>query len=164
MTAPAIRTAYDERYSGIERIDTVGSDTRFHRGFGETGTRVELVDTRAIGGCPRCGEHEMVLSRDLNPEEHDDAVFYCTSIKCPHFVGSEVENDMDRIRAMRPETWDNTAECPTCDKRFTVQLRRGLHEQHEYVEGNAEDGGIVGDVVCDECTPKNLGVKAEVDK
>lgn len=42
--APAIRTAYDERYSDIERIETIGSDTRFHRGFGETGTRVELVD------------------------------------------------------------------------------------------------------------------------
>jgi len=154
MTAPAIRTAYDERYSDIERIDTIGSDTRFHRGFGETGTRVLLVDmTPSVhAGCPRCGEDEMILSLDLNPEGHDDAAFYCTNIKCPHFVGSEVEYDMDKIRADHPEEWDNTAECPDCGKRFTTTLVKGIHTTHEYVTGDAS-GGVVGDVVCDDCMP-----------
>lgn len=189
MTAPAIRTAYDERYSDIERIDTIGSDTRFHRGFGETGTRVLLVDlsesvhvcqaegddsttdSSAVGaGCPRCGEDEMVLSLDLNPEGHDDAAFYCTNIKCPHFVGDEVEYDMEKIRADHPEEWDNTAECPECGKRFTTTLVKGIHTTHEYVKGDASGGvvgdfddsenrrhgnsGVVADVVCDDCTPK----------
>jgi len=190
MTAPAIRTAYDERYSDIERIDTIGSDTRFHRGFGETGTRVLLVDFGSLksadsadcadgssdmtpsvhAGCPRCGEDEMILSLDLNPEGYDDAAFYCTNIKCPHFVGDEVEYDMDKIRADHPEEWDNTAECPDCGKRFTTTLKKGIHTTHEYVKSaelragsTVEDrrsskgdasGGVVGDVVCDDCTPK----------
>lgn len=178
MTAPAIRTAYDERYSDIERIDTIGSDTRFHRGFGETGTRVLLVDfgsqKSAVGaGCPRCGEDEMILSLDLNPEGYDDAAFYCTNIKCPHFVGDEVEYDMDKIRADHPEEWDNTAECPECGSRFTTTLKKsaelragstvedrrsskGIHTTHEFVhpEDGDASGGVVGDVVCDDCTPK----------
>ena len=152
MTAPAIRTRYDERYSDIERIEKVGSDTTFHRGFGETGTRVLLVDASAIGGCPRCDEDEMVLSLDLNPEGYDDAAFYCTNIKCSHFVGDEVEYDMNRIRADHPEQWDNSAECPECGTRFTTTLVKGIHSTHEYVKGDAS-GGVVGDVLCDDCSP-----------
>jgi hypothetical protein len=153
--APAIRTAYDERYSDIERIETIGSDTRFHRGFGETGTRVELVDMSESvhNGCPRCGESEMVLSLDLNPEGYDDAAFYCTNLKCPHFVQDAVEFDMNKIRADHPEEWDNTAICPDCEKRFTTTLKKGIHTTHEYVKGDAASGGIVGDVACDDCTP-----------
>lgn len=147
--APAIRTAYDERYSDIEHIETIGEDTRFHRGFGTTGTRVELVDASAIGGCPRCGEDEMVLSRDLHPDEYDSAVFYCTNLTCPHFVADEVEYDMDKIRASTPERWDNTAKCPECETRFTTELVRGIHERHEYQDGG--NSGIVTDVLCDEC-------------
>jgi len=202
MTAPAIRTTYDERYSDIERIDTsddqrsssrkpkvseIGSDTTFHRGMGETGTRVLLVDFGSLksadsadcadgssdmtpsvhDGCPRCGESEMVLSLGLNPEGYDDAAFYCTNLKCPHFVGSEVEyfvdtlhrrsgngdvaEDMTRIRADHPEEWDNTAICPECDSRFTTTLTKGVHSTHEYQDGG--DSGILVDVLCDDCSP-----------
>lgn len=143
-TAPAIRTQYDGRYSDIELIEKIGSDTTFHRGFGETGTSVKLVDTSAIGGCPRCGTDEMVLSQDLNPEAYDDALFYCTNLACPHFVGDEVEYDMNKIRADKPEVWDNTAECPECDKRYTVEVDR-----HRRVP----DDGIITST-CGECVAK----------
>lgn len=152
MTEPAIRTAYDERYDDIERIREIGSDTVFHRGYGTTGTRVLLVDMSESvhDGCPRCSEDEMVLSLALNPEGYADAAFYCTNLRCAHFVGDEVEYDMNKIRADKPEVWDNTAKCPECNKRFTTELKRGLHERHDFNEE------IVTDVVCDECTPNDL--------
>lgn len=149
MSAPAIRTAYDGRYAQMDRIRIVGENTTFHRGFGTTGTRVCLMDASAIGGCPRCDEDEMVASLNLNPEGHDDMELYCTNISCPHFVGDEVEFDMNRIRADRPHKWDNSAECPDCGKRFTTELQRGSHERRHYVKGDA-DSGIVRET-CDEC-------------
>jgi hypothetical protein len=161
MTEPAIRTTYDQRYSDIEHIETIGSDTRHHRGLGETGTRVKLVDMAPSvhNGCPRCSEDEMVLSLGLNPEGHDDAAFYCTNIKCPHFVGSEVEYDMNKIRADQPEVWDNTAECPECDTRFTTTLKKGIHTTHEYKDGG--NNGIVTDVLCDDCKPSLNDLEAD---
>jgi hypothetical protein len=149
---PAIRGRLDERYSDVQVIERVGSDTTFHRGLGDIGTVVELVDMSETkyDGCPFCGEPEMILSKDLGPETVDGA-FYCTNIKCPYFVQDAVEYDMDKIRADQPEVWDNTAICPRCENRFTTRMRRGLHTRRKYVEGNAHDGGIIGDVVCDDC-------------
>jgi len=144
---PAIRTELDERYDDMEIIERVGSDTRFERGLGDVGTVVELVDMSFQGGCPRCGEDEMVLSKDLGPYEVD-GVWYCTNIKCPHFVADEVEQDMRKIRAERPHTWDNTAICPSCDTRHTVQLHRGTQD----------DGGIV-QVMCEDC--ESVGTEAD---
>lgn len=146
--APAIRTRYDGRYDDVERIKTVGKDVRFIRGLGETGTRVDLIDASAIGGCPRCETDEMVASVDLNPgHEYDRVVLYCTNVACPHFVADAVEYDMDRIRADTPHVWDNSAECPECERRHTVQITRGdrLHD-----EANAGTSCIVH-VLCDRC-------------
>jgi uncharacterized C2H2 Zn-finger protein len=138
----------------MEQIERIGSDTRHHRGLGDVGTVVDHVDMSdtTFGGCPRCNESEMILSKDLGVGAVD-VVAYCTNLKCPHFVQDAVEHDMNRIRANKPEVWDNTAECPECGTRFTTQLRRHMARQHKYVTGNATDGGIVGDVLCDECSP-----------
>jgi len=138
----------------MEKLERIGADTRHHRGLGDVGTVVDLVDMSdtKFGGCPRCGEAEMVLSKDLGAESAD-AVVYCTNLKCPHFVQDAVEHDMNRIRDDKPAIWDNTAECPECGDRFTTQLRRHMARHHEYVTGNATDGGVLGDVLCDECSP-----------
>ncbi len=144
--APAIRTRYDERYDDVERIKQIGSDTTFHRGFGETGSRVELV--LVPDGCPRCGENKMVLSRGLKPDDYDSAVFYCTNFACPHFVSDEVEHDMDRIRAQDPHVWDNTSECPDCGTRHTVAVRR-----HSRLHDEADAGtSCLIEEPCDDCT------------
>lgn len=152
--APAIRSAYDERYNSIEVIRTVGENTRFHRGFGTTGTRVELVDMSDTdhGGCPRCGTEEMVLSRELHPDAHDDALFYCMNIMCPHFVQDSVEHDMDKIRATDPHTWDNTAECPSCGTRHTVEVERHSH-RHDMAD---EGASCIVYESCDECAQEVL--------
>lgn len=150
MTEPAIRTQYDERYSDVQTIDQIGSDTRFHRGFGQTGSKVLLVDMENCdhqSGCPRCGEREMVLSLDLNPRDYDLAVFYCTNIACPHFVGDEIEYDMSRIRADSPHVWDNTAECPGCGTRHTVEI-----ERNSFLHDEANDGSsCIVETACDDC-------------
>lgn len=148
--APAIRTRYDERYNEIEQIAQIGSDVRFHRGLGESGTKVLLMDCSAIGGCPRCSEDKMVLSLNVYPTDYDDAVFYCTNIACPHFVGDEVEYDMDRIRADTPHVWDNTAECPYCGKRHTVEVERNSMKHEECKEGSS----YIVTSVCDDCVDR----------
>lgn len=172
--APAIRAELDERYAAMERIETIGSETRFERGRSELGTKVELVDMSFNGGCPRCGESEMIVSTDLGPDYID--AFYCTNVGCPHsvvsvrlpqtsdlrssdFVQDAVEYDMDLIRANQPETWDNTARCPSCDTRHTVQLHRDTCHHRTYIDGNADDGGIV-QAVCDDCEPGDDGGEA----
>lgn len=141
----------------METIEQIGSDTTFHRGFGTIGTKVDLVDVSDVdtigGGCPRCNESEMVASIELNPEEHDRIALYCTNLSCPHFVADEVEYDMNRIRAVNPERWDNTAICPECDSRFTTMLKREMRDEHEYVDSHGKSHGVVSDVLCEECDP-----------
>lgn len=158
--APAIRGRLDERYSDIERIDRIGSDTTFYRGLGDVGTIVDLVDLSEmdLDGCPRCGESEMVLSKVVRPETVD-AEFYCTNIKCPHFVADAVEYDMDRIRADGPHVWDNTAVCPDCETRHTVRLTEMDKYSYEYESGDADDGGVVYDL-CEKCLGRATEVEA----
>lgn len=147
MTAPAIRTRFDDRYRDCEQIEVIGSDVTHHRGLGDVGTRVVLYDMSAIGGCPRCGETEMIGSFGLNPDSHDDVVFYCTDLRCPHFVGDEVEYDMDRIRSDDPQVWDNTAECPECERRHTVEIERGSVIHQEARNGSS----CIVKALCDAC-------------
>lgn len=146
----------DDRFSGMERIELIGSDTHYRRGLGDIGTVVDHVDMSdtKFGGCPRCNETEMIISKSLNADAVD-VIVYCTNFKCPHFVQDAVENDMNQIRADKPEVWDNTAECPECGDRFTTQLRRQMACHHEYTIGNATEGGILGDVLCDDCEPSS---------
>lgn len=152
---PAIRTAYDERYADCDLIERVGEDTTFHRGLGRTGTRVDLIDMEPNGGCPRCSTDEMVVARNLNPDGHDDAEFYCTNIRCPHFVADAVETEMNLVRADSPERWDQTVFCPECEHVRTEEVRR--HGRlHEKVQDS--DLTVIEDV-CDDC----IGTYQEAD-
>jgi hypothetical protein len=143
---PAIRTELDRRYEQMELIKRIGSNTQHLRGLGDIGTVVELVDMSFRGGCPRCGTDEMVLSKYQGPESADGA-FYCTNISCPHFVQDAVETDMTRIRADQPEVWDNTAECPECDTRHTIEVRRHRPLHGHMIEHNID----IVERLCDDC-------------
>lgn len=148
--APAIRTALDERYSDMEPIEKIGSNVRTQRGLGQIGTVVKRVDMFALDGCPRCGETEMILVEDIRPES-STGVFYCTDPKCPHFVADAIDAEINKIRASQPMVWDNTAECPDCGARHTVELERHWDDsvENEIVER-----------VCDDCKAEIMGETA----
>jgi ribosomal protein S27AE len=154
-TAPAVRGRYDETYSGLERIEKIGERVNFHRGFGTTGSRVVLMDASSIGGCPRCGESEMVASIGLHPEAQYDALaLYCTNLRCRHFVGSEVEFDMEKIRADTPSVWDETAFCPECESTHTVRMTR---HKKSLSDDHTGDSHAESEVLCDSCIESESG-------
>lgn len=146
--APAIRRTWKQSDSEATIISTVEDDTTFHRGLGTSGQKVQHVEQ----DCPRCGHDEMVRHTHVNPEARDGASYWCLNPTCPHFVADELSwatKPHPSYPTNTPEVWDNTAECPTCNKRHTVELRKGIADQHEY----DESGDIVTDVACDDCTP-----------
>jgi len=146
--APAIRRSWKQRDSEAEVLSTVEDKTRFHRGLGTSGRKVEHVEHE----CPRCTHDQMIRLVHVNPEERDGVSYWCLRPSCPHFVADELSwatKPHPSYPTDTPEVWDNTAICPRCDSRHTVELRKGMHEQHEY----DESGKIVTDVVCDDCMP-----------
>lgn len=148
---PAIRTAYDERYESVERIEQLGADTNFHRGLGETGEKVYLVDASDIDGCPRCNESELILSLRLSPDSHDDAMFYCTNPFCRHFVSDALDHVISGRQAEKPTVWDNTAYCPECESRHTIELSQATEAGFDV---HTSDGhGKIYRAMCDECNP-----------
>lgn len=148
-TAPAIRRRFDERDMDVERIEKIGSDVTFHRGLGDSDTKVEKV--RYPGGCPRCETDVMYRSIALNPTGHDDVVYFCSNMQCRHYVGDELRYDMQRrFRADTPTIWDNTARCPECDRRFTIEVK--AHEVAYYDWDGEQGSSIIISELCDDCS------------
>jgi hypothetical protein len=89
-------------------------------------------------------------------------------------VGSEVEFDMEKIRADTPSVWDETAFCPECESTHTVRMvgknRSAILRNRQLQEEVAEtrhkkslsddhtgDSHAESEVLCDSCIESESG-------
>lgn len=148
--APAIRRQWTEEDSNAEIIGCHYSNVSFTRGLGDSGRKIETV----AYDCPHefCRSDRMVRLHHVNPVDRDDVLYWCLYPGCEHFVGEELGWSRPNGRASTPQVWSQTARCPDCDTRHTVEMNRQWAQRVPFEEN--DNGTEIARVECDEHTPE----------
>jgi ribosomal protein S27AE len=155
-TMPVIRRDWTSEDSNVTVEATIEDDTRFHRGLGTSGRKVERTDKR----CPWCGFKHTIRLRHIHPDDRDGVSYWCLNPQCSYFVNDELSWATKPHPEMKPDApmvWQNTAECPDCGTRHSVVV-----ERHSRLHELADDGtSCIIETPCDACEADQGNPEAE---
>lgn len=142
---PAIRRQWQFEDSNTEVISTLDDSVTFHRGLGDSGSKIEIVEH----DCPECSYDRMVRYTRVFPDERDTVEYYCQRPTCPYHVGDEFSYARPTIGPNFPIIWSQTAFCPDCDDRHTVTVDQRPLSRQEFDAFHRDD--YRHEALCDTC-------------
>lgn len=78
---PAIAREVTTKDAAEEILRTVYNNVQFHRGLGDSGYRLEIVEHE----CETCGYDRMLRMYRVNPESPDEVRLWCNYPGCPDY-------------------------------------------------------------------------------
>lgn len=82
---PAISRKFTDADIDADVRSTVSNSVTHKRGFGDSGTRIQLVNHE----CPACSFDRMLRAVDVSPVNSDYVSYYCLNPNCAHYVSDE---------------------------------------------------------------------------
>jgi hypothetical protein len=92
----------------------------------------------------------MIRLVQLHPDDADGVSYWCLMPNCRYFVADELSwatKPHPEYVPDGPMVWQNTAECPSCGDRHTVEVERDS-PTHDLAK---ESSSCVVEIMCDDC-------------